>query len=78
MTQDFKEDFINALYKEGYEYMILVWKPDQDGLIQDLNIFSGIEKLDAEYPPYTDGKIQTKKDSILIAAKQSLDGQFDQ
>lgn len=77
MTQDFKVDFTNALQKEGYEYMMLIWRPDQDGLIQDLNICSSIEKLDAEYPPISDEKIQTKKDSILIAAKQSLDGEFD-
>ena len=77
MTQDFKQDFTDALEKEGHEYIMLIWRPDSDGLIQDMNICSNIKNLDSEYSPLKNGAKQTKKDLILIAAKQSLNGEFD-
>lgn len=60
MTQDFIEDFRQALEREGYEYVILTWKD----LGKGASINTNVRSLD-ETTTWPSGRSSTKRDDLM-------------
>lgn len=77
MTQDHSDYFTDALEKEGYEYIILLWKPNKKGEIVDAQVIKDVDNIDIEYAPLKNGNRETKKESLITLATQAINGDFD-
>lgn len=68
MTNDFKDQFCEALKKEGYEYVILYWKDLNKGA----QVSSKVDDLDSEFT-FPNGRTVTKKESIVELAEFAIE-----